>query len=75
MQISDPALEFAHLFIYKSELGEEVLKQYVPEGSNFKKRVQLYVDSEPFYDIMWGITHNWDKAKKIGFRRLSKKLK
>ncbi len=74
MQISDPALEFAHLFMHKSELGEEVLKQYRMRGSNFKKRVQWYVDSEPFYDIMWGVSHHWDKAKKLGLRQLVKTL-
>lgn len=74
MQISDPALEFAHLFMHKSELGEEVLKQYRMRGSNFKKRVQWYVDSEPFYDVMWGIDHHWDKARKLGLRQLAKTL-
>ena len=75
MQISDPALEFAHLFIYKSELGEEVLKHYRMEESDFKKRVQLYVDSEPFYDIMWGVSHHWDKPKKHGLSQLAKTLR
>ncbi len=75
MQISDPALEFAHLFMHKSELGEEVLKQYGMKGSNFKKRVQWYVDSEPFYDVMWGIDHHWNKAKKLGLSKLSKMSK
>jgi aminoglycoside 2''-phosphotransferase len=75
IQISDPALEFAHLFIYKSEVGEEVLKHYGVEGSNFKKRIQCYVDSEPFYDIMWGVDHQWDKPRKLGLRQLSTALK
>ncbi len=75
MQISDPALEFAHLFMHNAELGEEVLKHYGIRGSNFKNRVQWYVDSEPFYDIMWGIDHHWDKAKRLGLRKLSKTLK
>jgi aminoglycoside 2''-phosphotransferase len=74
MQISDPALEFAHLFMHKSELGEEVLKQYRMRESSFKKRVQWYIDSEPFYDIMWGVSHHWDKAKKMGLRQLAKTL-
>jgi len=74
MQISDPALEFAHLFIYKSELGEEVLKQYRMRESSFKKRVQWYIDSEPFYDIMWGVSHDWDKPKKMGLHQLAKTL-
>jgi aminoglycoside 2''-phosphotransferase len=75
MQISDPTLEFAHLFMHKAELGEEVLKQYGTEGSDFKKRIQWYVDSEPFYDIMWGVSHHWDKPKKLGLRQLAKTLK
>ncbi len=75
MQISDPALEFAHLFMHKPELGEEVLKQYTVRGSNFKRRVQWCVDSEPFYDVMWGVTHHWNKAKKLGLSQLSKMLK
>ena len=75
MQIGDPALEFAHLFMHKSELGEEVLKQYRMRGSNFNKRVQWYVDSEPFYDVMWGIDHHWDKAKRLGLSQLSKMSK
>jgi len=75
MQISDPAVEFAHLFMHKAELGEEVLKQYGTEGSDFKNRVQWYVDSEPFYDIMWGVDHHWDKAKRLGLSQLSKTLK
>jgi aminoglycoside 2''-phosphotransferase len=75
MQISDPALEFAHLFMHKPELGEEVLKQYRMRTSAFEKRVQWYVDSEPFYDIMWGIDHHWDKARKLGLGRLPKTLK
>jgi aminoglycoside 2''-phosphotransferase len=75
MQISDPALEFAHLFMHKPELGEEVLKQYRMQGSNFKRRVQWYVDSEPFYDVMWGIDHHWDKAKRLGLSQLSKMSK
>jgi aminoglycoside 2''-phosphotransferase len=75
MQISDPALEFAHLFMHKPQLGEEVLKQYGMKESNFKKRVQWYLDSEPFYDVMWGIDHHWDKAKKLGLGRLAKTLK
>ncbi len=74
MQISDPALEFAHLFMHKFELGEEVLKQYGMEGSSFKRRVQWYVDSEPFYDVMWGIDHHWGKAKRLGLSQLAKSL-
>lgn len=74
-QISDPALEFAHLFMHKYELGEEVLKHYGPKGSSFRKRVQWYVDSEPFYDVMWGIDHQWNKARKSGLSQLSKTLK
>lgn len=75
MQISDPALEFAHLFLHKPELGKEVLKLYGMKGCSFKKRVQWYVDSEPFHDIMWGINHHWDKAKNLGISQLSKTLK
>jgi len=75
MQISDSALEFAHLFMHKSELGEEVLRRYGTEGSNFKRRVQWYVDSEPFYDVMWGINHHWNKAKILGLSQLSRILK
>jgi aminoglycoside 2''-phosphotransferase len=74
-QISDPALEFAHLFIYKPALGEEALRHYGQIESDFKKRIQLYVDSEPFYDVMWGVDHHWDKAKKLGLRQLSKMSK
>ena len=75
MQISDPALEFAHLFMHKSELGEEVLKQYRTRGSNFKNRVKWYVDSEPFYDIIWGVSHHWDKPRNSGLSQLPKTLK
>jgi aminoglycoside 2''-phosphotransferase len=75
MQISDPALEFAHLFMHKPELGEEVLNHYGTEGARFKKRVKWYVDSEPFYDVMWGIDHHWYRAKKLGLSQLSKTLK
>jgi len=75
MEITDPALEFAHLFMHNAELGEEVLKHYGMRGSNFKNRVQWYVDSELFYDIMWGISHQWDKVKKLGLSQLSKTLK
>ncbi|OLB46124.1 aminoglycoside phosphotransferase family protein [Candidatus Bathyarchaeota archaeon] len=75
MQVSDPALEFAHLFMHESELGEEVLKLYGAQGSDLKKRVQWYVDSEPFYDIMWGVSHHWQKAKRLGLTRLAKTLR
>jgi aminoglycoside 2''-phosphotransferase len=75
MQISDPALEFAHLFMHKPELGEEVLNQYGTEGTRFKKRVKWYVDSEPFYDVMWGVDHHWDKAKKQGLSQLAKTMR
>jgi aminoglycoside 2''-phosphotransferase len=75
MQISDPALEFAHLFMHKPELGAQVLNHYGTEGTRFKKRVNWYVDSEPFYDVMWGVDHHWDKAKKLGLSQLRKMLK
>jgi aminoglycoside 2''-phosphotransferase len=75
MQISDPALEFAHLFMHKPELGAQVLNHYGTEGTRFKKRVNWYVDSEPFYDVMWGVDHHWDKAKKLGLSQLRKVLK
>jgi aminoglycoside 2''-phosphotransferase len=75
MQISDPALEFAHLFMHKPELGAQVLNHYGTEGTRFKKRVNWYVDSEPFYDLMWGVDHHWDKAKKLGLSQLRKMLK
>ena len=74
-QVSDPALEFAHIFMHKSELGEEVLRLYGDQGSGFKGRVQWYVDSEPFYDIMWGISHRWQKAKRHGLTQLAKTLR
>jgi len=74
MQVSDPALEFAHLFMHKAELDEEVLKRYGMVDSNFRKRVQWYVDSEPFYDIMWGVIHHWVKAKKLGLHQLTNAL-
>jgi len=61
--------------MHKPELGAEVLKQYGMTESNFKKRVKWYVDSEPFYDVMWGIDHHWDKAKKLGLNQLSKMSK
>jgi aminoglycoside 2''-phosphotransferase len=75
MQINDPAVEFAHLFLHRPELGEEVLQRYGVEESTFKKRVQWYVDSEPFNDIMWGVRHHSDKVKKQGLSQLSKTLK
>jgi aminoglycoside 2''-phosphotransferase len=74
LQMSDPALEFAHLFIYKPALGEAVLKRYGAKGSEFKKRVQFYVDSEPFYDTIWGLSHHWDKARELGLSQLAKAL-
>ena len=42
-QVSDPALELAHLFHHKREVGEEVLKTYRPSDSDFENRVQWYV--------------------------------
>jgi len=74
-QVSDPALEFAHLFMHNSDLGEEVLRLYGAHGSDFRKRVQWYVDCEPFYDIMWGVSHRWQKAKRQGLTRLAKSLR
>jgi aminoglycoside 2''-phosphotransferase len=74
LQVSDPAFEFAHLFIYKPALGDEVLRHYKIRGSNMKKRIQWYVDSEPFYDILWGVSHHWDRAKKLGLTQLTKTL-
>jgi hypothetical protein len=60
--------------MHKPELGEEVLQQYGMEDSIFRKRVKWYVDSEPFYDVMWGIDHHWDKAKRLGLSRPGKIL-
>src|SRR5206468_11749707 len=74
-QVSDPALKFAHIIMNKSELGEDVLRFYGDQGSGFKGRVQWYVDSEPFYDIMWGISHRWQKAKRHGLTQLAKTLR
>ena len=74
LQISDPALEFAHLFFHEPSLGEPVIKQYGAIDLDFKKRVQLYVNSEPFYDVMWGVSHHWNKARKLGLRQLAKTL-
>jgi len=37
--------------------------------------VQWYVDSEPFYDIMWGISHRWQIAKRQGLSQLAKTLR
>ena len=74
IQIGDPALEFAHLFLHRSELGEEVLQQYGTEDSTFKERIKWYVDSEPFYDVMWGIDHHRDKEKKLGLKQLKSSL-
>ncbi len=73
-QVSDPALEFAHLFMHNPGLGQEVLKLYRTHGSDFEKRVHWYVESEPFYDIMWGVEHHWEKAKKQGMRQLTRAL-
>jgi len=61
--------------MHKSELGEEVLRLYGDHGSDVKRRVQWYVDSESFYDIMWGVSHHWQKAKRQGLTRLAKSLR
>ena len=74
-QVSDPALEFAHIIMHKSELGKEVLRFYGDQGSGFKGRVQWYVDSEPFYDIMWGISNRWQIDKRQGLSQLAKTLR
>lgn len=73
-QVSDPALELAHLFLHKREVGEEVLKLYRPSDAHFETRVDWYVRSEPFFDIMWGVTHHWKNAVKIGLRNLKESL-
>ncbi len=73
-QVSDPALEFAHLFMHNPGLGKEVLKLYRTHESDFEKRVHWYVESEPFYDVMWGVEHHWEKAKKQGMRQLTRAL-
>jgi len=74
-QVSDPALEFAHLFMHNPTFGKEVLRIYGKVGQSFEQRVQWYVRSEPFYDIMWGVEHHWQKAKTIGMANLTKELR
>lgn len=73
-QVSDPALELAHLFLHKREVGEEVLKIYRPSDPDFGKRVEWYVRSEPFFGILWGITNKWEKAVRLGLRNVAKSL-
>lgn len=73
-QVSDPGLELAHLFLHKREVGEEVLKMYRPFDPEFEQRVEWYVRSEPFFDIMWGVTHKWERAVRLGLRNVGKSL-
>ena len=71
-QVSDPALELAHLFLHRREVGEEVLKMRRPLDPEFGKRVEWYVRSEPFFDVMWGVTHKREKAVRLGIHNIAK---
>ncbi len=71
-QIGDPALDFSHLIIDRPRLGNEIVRLYGSEDPEFYKRVELYVKSEAYYDIMWGIENHWDKAVDKGMKSLRK---
>lgn len=73
-QVSDLALELAHLFLHRREVGEEVLKTRRPFDPEFGNRVEWYVRSEPFFDVMWGVTHKRETAVKLGLRNIAKSL-
>jgi aminoglycoside 2''-phosphotransferase len=73
-QIGDPALDFSHLIIDRAELGHEVVRLYGSNDPGFRKRVQWYVESEAFFDMMWGIENDWEKAKKKGLDSLTRTL-
>jgi aminoglycoside 2''-phosphotransferase len=74
-QIGDPALDFSHLIIDRTELGNEVVRLYGSKDPGFRKRVQWYVESEAFFDIMWGVENDWEQARKKGFDSLTRTLK
>lgn len=65
-QVSDPALELAHLFLHKREVGEEVLKMYRPLDPEFEKRVDWYVRAEPFFRRNVGSNSQVKKGGEIG---------
>ena len=73
-QVGDPALDFSHLYLHNPALGDEVLNQGEGVGDGLRKRVQWYIRTEPFYDIMWAVTHHWRKAERMGERNLEKEL-
>ncbi len=73
-QIGDPALDFSHLMIDKPRLGEDILNLYPAKDQGFQRRVQWYVRSEAYYDIMWGIENHWKKAVDKGMSRLRKTM-
>ena len=70
VQMGDPAAEFAHLFTPYQDLGAAILKNYTIRGPEFRERVQWYVRSEPFYEIMWGIKQDSRKATRWGMDHL-----
>jgi aminoglycoside 2''-phosphotransferase len=74
-QIGDPALDFSHLIIDRAGLGQEVVRLYGSKDLGFRKRVQWYVESEAFFDMMWGVENDWEPAKKKGLDSLNRTLK
>ena len=74
-QVSDPALEFSHLYHHNPKLARETLNRYGRTSEDFERRLRWYIRTEPYYDVMWGISNNWKKGKFDGLRSLNNLLK
>ncbi len=72
--VGDPAFDFAGLFEINRNFGHEILRLYEKAESNFNTRIDLYVKTIPFHEIIWGITQNSEEFKTQGLRHLRQRI-
>ncbi len=72
--VGDPAFDFAGLFEINPNFGHEILRLYGRAESDFNTRIDLYLKTIPFHEIIWGITQNSEEFKTQGLRHLRQRI-
>jgi aminoglycoside 2''-phosphotransferase len=77
-RMDDPARDFMGVFATSRRLGELTLASYRLDKTGFRERIGLYLQAEPFEDIITGVEASEERFKRRfvgeGLRRLRERL-
>jgi aminoglycoside 2''-phosphotransferase len=72
--VADPALDFMGSFEINRHLGERALESYGRGTSGFLERIELYLKTVPFGEIVWGVQTGALRFTRMGLKHIRQQL-